>query len=91
MDIANPQPARGADLADSDIDLLVVGDLGLRDVSISMVPRLRDLGREPNIVVLSESELASRAKAGDHFVTTVLSEPKIWLVGDDDQLAAVVG
>jgi hypothetical protein len=82
--------ARGDDTADSDLDILVVGDLSLRDVSTRLVPALRDVGREPNIVVMPESDLRARAARGEHFVTTVLAGPRLWLVGDDADLAAAL-
>ncbi|MHB8804390.1 MAG: nucleotidyltransferase domain-containing protein [Coriobacteriia bacterium] len=83
--------AAGEESPDSDLDVFVVGDLGLRDVSTRLVPVLRDVGREPNIITMSESEFRERAVSGDHLVATVLSGPKMWVVGDDDELGAVVG
>jgi predicted nucleotidyltransferase len=83
--------AAGEETPESDLDVFVVGDLSLRDVATSLVPVLRDLGREPNIVTMSDSELRERIARKDHFISTVLSEPKVWLVGDDDALAALVG
>lgn len=83
--------ARGEDAVDSDLDIFVVGDLGLRNVSTRLVPALRDVGREPNIVVFSENELRARVAEKEHFVSTVLAGPKVWLVGDDDELAAALG
>jgi predicted nucleotidyltransferase len=83
--------ARGEATSSSDIDLMVVGDLGTRQVAESVVPLMRDLGREANLVVMDPNTLRSRADAGDHFVSTVLADPKIWLVGDDHELAALTG
>ncbi|MDZ4065037.1 MAG: nucleotidyltransferase domain-containing protein [Coriobacteriia bacterium] len=83
--------ARGEDRGGSDLDLLVVGDLSLREASAALVPVLRDLGREPNIVVLSITELRERVQRGEHFMGTVLGEPKLWVMGDDEQLAAILG
>ncbi|MHB1475928.1 MAG: aminotransferase class I/II-fold pyridoxal phosphate-dependent enzyme, partial [Dermatophilaceae bacterium] len=83
--------AAGEETPDSDLDVLVVGDLGLRDVAALLVPALRDTGREPNIVVMTEGDVRERAARGEHFVSTVIAGPKMWLVGDDDELAAVVG
>ncbi|MHB1323334.1 MAG: nucleotidyltransferase domain-containing protein [Coriobacteriia bacterium] len=82
--------ADGSDTAESDLDLFVVGDLGLREVSTSVVPALREVGREPNIVTMSERELRERAHEGEHFVSTVLQAPKLWVVGDDVELATLV-
>lgn len=83
--------ATGDASPDSDLDVFVVGDLSLRDVSTRLVPVLRDVGREPNIITMSDSEFRERALRGDHLVATVVAGPKMWVVGDDDELAAVVG
>ncbi|MBU4555742.1 MAG: nucleotidyltransferase domain-containing protein [Actinobacteria bacterium] len=83
--------AAGIDGPESDLDVFVVGDLGLREVAASLVPALRDVGREPNIIIMSETELRERIARKEHLVSTVLAGPKVWLVGDDDELAAVVG
>jgi len=83
--------AAGDETPDSDLDVFVVGDLSLRDVSTRLVPVLRDVGREPNIITMSDSEFRERALRGDHLVATVVAGPKMWVVGDDDELAAVVG
>ncbi|GAB4262420.1 MAG: hypothetical protein Kow00122_18870 [Thermoleophilia bacterium] len=82
--------ATGEATADSDVDVLVVGDIGLRDVAAGLVPALREIGREPNIVVLSPEELRERVARGEHFVATVLRGPRMWLVGDDNDLAATL-
>jgi hypothetical protein len=83
--------ARGEAGAGSDLDLLVVGDLGLREVATRVVPTLRGIGREPNIMVLSESEVRERVRTGDTFLATVLEEPKVWIKGDEGELAALIG
>ena len=81
--------AAGTDTAESDLDVFVVGPLGLRDVAARLVPAIRGIAREPNIVVMTEAELRERIAGEDHFVSHVLTGPKLWLVGDDDELAAV--
>ena len=83
--------ARGEESPESDLDLLVIGDLSLREVATRVVPVLREIGREPNIVALSEAEVRQRLGSGDTFVTTVVHEPKIWLRGDESELAAFLG
>lgn len=77
--------------ADSDLDLMFVGTLGLRDVAARLMPVVRGLGREPNIIVMRAQELAEKAVKGDHFISALLAAPKIWLRGDDDELKRVLG
>ena len=46
------------------------------------------LGRSVNPTILTRKDLARRVKARESFVTRVLAQPKVWIVGDDRALAA---
>jgi hypothetical protein len=46
------------------------------------------LGRAINPTVYSRRELARRISTGNAFVIRVLEQPKLWLIGDEDALAA---
>ena len=81
--------ARGDDVADSDVDLLVVGSVTRRALAAALAPAGRELGRELNPVILSATEFAHRVRSGDHFLTEVLSGPQVWLVSDVTKLAAL--
>lgn len=80
--------ASGEASATSDLDILVVGDLGIgpRKVAPALSAALRDIEREPNLIVMDVDEFGRRRAQADHFLTSVLSGPRIWLVGDDEQL-----
>lgn len=78
--------ARGEEKATSDIDVMVIGDIGLRGLSGIIGPIQRRAGREINPHVYSEVEFQRRIKTKDHFVTSVLGTEKIFLVGNDDEL-----
>lgn len=82
--------AEGTERSDSDLDLFVVGEMGLRAISEKVMPALRDVGKEPNIVTLTEEELRERVSANDNFVNAVIGGPKVWLVGNDERLAALL-
>ncbi len=81
--------ARGDDVAASDVDLFIVGSSTRRAVASALADVARSLGRELNPVILTPADLTGRWRAGDHFVTSVLAGPRIWLVGDDASLAAL--
>ncbi len=83
--------AGGEASASSDLDVMVVGDLGLREVAERVVPLTRELGREPNLVVMDLETFRSRSRAGDGFVASMIDGPKIWIVGDEEKLAAALG
>ena len=46
------------------------------------------LGRKVAPTIYSSKELAKRVKQGNAFVTRVLAQPKLWLIGDERALAA---
>lgn len=75
----------------SDVDLLVIGAASPRDVVSALSRAAREIGREVNPVVMSPDELRVRVSEEDHFVTSVLSGPKVFVVGDLDELEKLVG
>lgn len=83
--------ARGEETAESDLDLLLVGNLKLREAAALLGPVGRELGRELNPVVYPPAEFKNKAKEGHHFITAVLKGDKIFLVGGEDDLRRVVG
>jgi predicted nucleotidyltransferase len=80
--------AKGRDTASSDIDLMVVSDsLGYSELFAALEGATAQLGRTVNPTVYSRKELAKRLSQDNAFVERVLSQPKIWLVGGEDDLA----
>jgi len=77
--------ARGEETARSDIDLLVVGDVSLFDI-VSATAGIREtLGRDLNPTVFPPAECAEKIRAKNHFLTTVLAGPKLYVIGGDDE------
>ena len=77
--------ARGDDDVRSDIDVLIVGDVSGHELFEKTQSLEATLGREINPVLWSERELMTRARERAPFLMTLLTEPKIWLVGDEDE------
>jgi len=81
--------AKGGDTARSDIDLFLVSDtLSYADVMPVLQPLIERLGREINPTLYTRADLRARIDAGNSFVTRVLAQPRIWLIGRDDDLGA---
>lgn len=78
--------ASGNTVAASDVDLLVVGPVGLRALAPRLRPLTSTLGREVNPHVLTRRTLATKARSGDAFIANVLAAPKIWIKGDAREL-----
>jgi predicted nucleotidyltransferase len=73
--------------ASSDIDLLVVGTLRLRDLMAILSPVRDRLGREINPVLMSAEEFVDRRRRSEHFLARVLaSNPRV-LIGDPHEFA----
>ena len=75
--------ARGNDRAGSDIDLLVVGDVDFKKVNSELVQAQKILGREVNPTVFPPAEFRKKVKAGNHFLSTVLKDKKVFIKGDE--------
>jgi len=78
--------AKGEESAGSDIDLALIGSISPTDLSAVLRELEDNVGREINATVFTAKEWAERATSGDHFVTTLLREPKIMLIGHNVEL-----
>lgn len=74
--IASATPKAG-----SDIDLLIVGELGLREATRRLRPAQDLLSREIVPVVWTRDEFDQRRRDGDAFLERVLSRPTVPVVG----------
>lgn len=77
--------ATGADKASSDVDLLVIGEAGLR----ALVPALRSagqqLGREINPVTMTAAEF-KKGRGKNPLLVDVLGKPKLFVKGGAGEL-----
>jgi DNA-binding transcriptional ArsR family regulator len=78
--------AKGTAGAGSDIDLLVVGQVSFSEVVTALAPAQRELGREINPTVYPQEELRKKVRVGHHFLSSVLREPKIFVMGTEHDL-----
>jgi predicted nucleotidyltransferase/DNA-binding HxlR family transcriptional regulator len=78
--------ARGEEKAGSDVDLMVIGQLGLRDLSRLLSGIEEKIGREVNPHVLREEEFRKRIRAKEHFASSVMEAPKIFIIGSEREL-----
>jgi predicted nucleotidyltransferase len=81
--------AKGQDTAASDIDMMVITDgLTYADLFAALEEASVQLGRKVAPTVYSSKELAKRVKQDNAFVTRVLAQPKLWLIGNENDLPA---
>ena len=80
----------GAETAGIDVDVMVVGErVPMDDVVTALAEAQRDLGREVNPSVYRTEEFCRKLAQGHHFLSSVVSGPKIFLIGDENELAGL--
>jgi predicted nucleotidyltransferase len=79
--------ARQKERADSDVDLMVLGDAPFSDVVSALSPAQKALGREINPTVFPVSEFRSKLVAGNHFLRSVMREKRLFVLGTEHELA----
>ncbi|MGA2648980.1 MAG: nucleotidyltransferase [Terracidiphilus sp.] len=76
--------ARAQEAGHSDIDLMIVGTVSFSDVVASLGDAQKMLNREINPTAYSVREFAKKIRG--NFLKTVLSEKKLFLIGDENVL-----
>src|ERR1035437_305202 len=79
--------ARQKERANSDVDLMVLGNAPFSDVVSALGPAQRALGREINPTVFPVPEFRSKLAAGNHFLCSVMKEKRLLLLGTENELA----
>jgi predicted nucleotidyltransferase/DNA-binding HxlR family transcriptional regulator len=82
--------ARGEAGAESDVDLMVIGAIGLRRLTQLLSGVAEKVGREINPHILTSEEFKLRKRRGDHFLSTVLASTKLFVKGNANDLEAMV-
>jgi len=78
--------ARAQDRLSSDLDVFVVGEMSRFALSRQLADAERELGREVNAMAKTRQEIAGMLAAGDGFLLEVWREPKVMLVGREEDL-----
>ena len=79
--------ASGRQSASSDLDICVLGEVSLLEVVTALSAVKETVRREVNPVVMTTTKFSSLAAKEDRFVTRVLSEPKLFVKANEDDLA----
>ena len=82
--------AKGTENSESDIDLFVIGNLGLRDLSKLIKKPVILLKREINPHVMNIAEFQKRFFENEHFVSNVINSPKLMIFGNENDLTKLV-
>ena len=66
----------------SDVDLMIIGDISLLEAVKALASAQGKLGREINPVVMTAGKFGTQAEKKERFISRVVEEPKIFVVGD---------
>src|ERR1035437_2259485 len=78
--------ARQKERANSDVDLMVLGNASFSEVVSALGPAQKALGREINPTVFPASEFRSKLAAGNHFLRSVMKEKRLFVLGTENEL-----
>lgn len=79
--------ARQRERANSDVDLMVLGNAPFGEIVSALGPAQRALGREINPTVFAVDEFRSKLASGNHFLRSVMKEKKLFILGTENELA----
>ena len=82
--------ARAEESPASDVDLLVVGKVGLSDLALLLRKAAKTLSREVNPTVYTREEFKRKA-SGESFISALLDREKLFVVGTENDLEAAIG
>ncbi|WP_250658696.1 nucleotidyltransferase domain-containing protein [Alkalimarinus coralli] len=78
--------ASGKATAESDVDVLVIGEVAFADVVKALYPAQETLGREINPKVYSHAEWQQARKEQNNFIKDVMEKPKLFVIGTKDDI-----
>jgi predicted nucleotidyltransferase len=79
--------AKGADKAASDIDLMIIGDgLSYSAIYSALQSAERALRRPVNPNLVTAAEWASKLASKNSFISRVSQQPKLFVIGSNDEL-----
>ena len=82
--------ARQEQVRDSDIDLMIIGEIRLKELATALHVAEQALGRTINPVLYSSDRFRDQYRAGNPFLTEVVRKEKAFLKGNRDELTAMV-
>ena len=82
--------ARKTEHMGSDIDLMVIGNVGLADLAGAFTEAESRLLRPINSSIYHAAEIAMKLRLGHHFLNSVMNGEKLFILGNADDLAATL-
>ena len=77
--------ASGKETSSSDIDLMMIGELGFSEVVAALYSVQNSLGREINPKIFRKEEWIQRRDSNEAFIKEVLNKPRMDVMGDGNE------
>jgi len=81
--------ARHEERDKSDVDLMIIGEITMRQLTGLLSGVSAQIGREITPFILTIREFLKRKSTKDHFLIQVLESPKIFVIGNENELAGL--
>lgn len=78
--------ARSQETSQSDVDLFIVGEATLAELTPTLLKAEKRLGRPVNATILSPAEFREKLARKNHFLRSVLAKEKIFVLGTEHVL-----
>jgi predicted nucleotidyltransferase len=78
--------ASGQERSEGDIDLMVIGSVSPADLAVPLRRAREQLGRGINPTVYSVTEFNRKRSSKDHFLSHVLTGPRLIVLGSDHHM-----
>jgi predicted nucleotidyltransferase/predicted transcriptional regulator len=79
--------ATGNEKSESDVDIFIIGEIGLRAVCKLLKEPSLKIGREINPHVMTLKEFNIRKSEKEHFIKNIIESPKIMIIGTEHEFA----
>ena len=82
--------AKGTDKANSDVDVMIISDqLSYSEMLAVVAPLEANIGRPVNPTIYTTKEFKDKIQSDNSFVTRVITQQKIYLIGSEDDIPTV--
>ena len=78
--------AKGTERSDSDIDIIVIGNVTFAEIISAFSPAQKTVRREINPLVYPPEEFRLKMAENHHFLKSVMKRSKYFLIGDEREL-----
>ncbi|MFY8017645.1 MAG: nucleotidyltransferase domain-containing protein, partial [Inhella sp.] len=78
--------AKGTEGPQSDVDLMIIGDVSFGQVVNSVYDAQTSLAREINPKVMTRQEWSDKKEVHNTFVQELMNKPKLFIMGEEHEL-----